>query len=125
GPHAWNELQGGECLTGFTSPWVEEFTVADCAGEHTAQLVTTGVFTDDAAAAYPGEAALVAQLNLLCTAPAVLDYAVAGQYPDLAWQSSYPTDEAQWTAGDHRYYCFYARSGGEPITGSLQSAPVG
>ncbi len=125
GVHAWNDLGGGECLSGFTSPWAEEFTVVDCATPSTAQLVTTGVFSEDAAAAYPGEAELLSRLNLLCTAPAVLNYDVASAVTDLVWQGSYPANDAEWASGNRRYYCFFTRSGGEPLPGSLAVAPGG
>ncbi len=119
GVHAWNQLGGGECLTGYTSPWAEEFTVVDCGADHTAQLVTRGLFAEPATAAYPGEAELVSRLNLLCTAPAVLDLAAAGQLDDVQWQASYPADEAAWAAGDRAYYCFFSRSSGQPLGASL------
>jgi len=125
GVHAWNDLGGGECLTGYTSPWAEEFTVVDCAASPNAQLVTTGVFAEDAAAAFPGEAELLSRLNLLCTAPAALDYDAASGLTDLVWQGSYPASEAEWATGNRRYYCFFTRSGGEPLPGSVAVAPAG
>lgn len=124
GVHAWDDLGGGECLSGYTSPWAEEFTVVDCAASPSAQLVTTGVFAEPATAAFPGEAELHSRLNLLCTAPAVLDDAASG-ITDLVWQGSYPVDAAEWAAGDRRYYCFFSRSTGEPLPGSVAAAPVG
>jgi hypothetical protein len=125
GVHEWDQLGGGECLTGFTSPWSEQFTVVDCGtGEHTAQLVTRGLFTDpadpaSAAVPYPGEAELASRLNLLCTAPAVLDYAAAGGLPDVQWQASFPATDAEWAAGDRAYSCFFSRTSGEPLGVSL------
>ena len=88
--HAWNTLRGGECLQPYTSPWDEEFTVVDCATPHAAQLVYRGVVNADPAAVFPGEAALAAQMNLLCNAPGVIDLNVAGEYPDVQVQGSYP-----------------------------------
>jgi hypothetical protein len=123
GVHAWNELQGGECLSGFTSAWDAQFTVVDCGTDHTAQLVTRQAFTDDPAAPYPGEAALVARLNLLCTAPTVLNYDASGQFDDVQWQASYPVSDQQWSAGDRFYACFFSRSSGQPLTGSLAVTP--
>ncbi|WP_157078947.1 septum formation family protein [Herbiconiux solani] len=122
GVHEWDELGGGECFTGFTSPWEQRFTVVDCASAHTAQLVSTGLFAEDAAAAYPGEAELVSRLNLLCTAPTALAYDAAGALPDVQWQASYPADAAAWSAGDRRYSCFFSRTSGEPLGGSLVAA---
>ncbi|WP_291048645.1 septum formation family protein [Herbiconiux sp.] len=125
GVHAWDALHGGECLTGYSSPWAEEFTVVDCAEPHTAQLVSTGVSAEAATAPYPGEAELTSRLNLLCTAPAALDYAAAEALADLQWQASYPADEAEWSTGARGYSCFFSRSSGEPLAGSLAAAPAG
>jgi len=125
GVHAWNDLGGGECLAGYGSPWAEEFTVVDCAASPNAQLVTTGVFAEDAAAPFPGEPELLSRLNLLCTVPTALDYDAASGITDLVWQGSYPADEAEWAAGDRRYYCFFTRSAGEPLPGSLAVAAAG
>ena len=122
GVHPWTDLAGGECLTGYSSPWAAEFTVVDCAEPHTAQLVTKGVFAEDGSAAYPGEPELVSRLNLLCTAPAALDYAAAGAVPDVQWQASYPAAETEWAAGDRAYSCFFSRSSGEPLAGTLRPA---
>ena len=119
GVHAWNALHGGECLTAYSSPWEEEFTVVDCAEPHTAQLVTIGVFTEDPAAPWPGEAELASRLNLLCTAPTVLDPTASGALPDVQWQASYPATDAQWAAGDRRFSCFFSRSSGEPLGATL------
>jgi hypothetical protein len=128
GVHKWNELGGGECLQPYLSPWAEEFTVVDCAAPHTAQLVYRGVFAGDAATAFPGEAALAAQINLLCSAPGVIDLNAAGGYPDLQLQGSYPVTAEQWTSGPRNYYCFLSRSSGEPLTASIAGpgpAPAG
>jgi hypothetical protein len=124
GVHDWNTLHGGECLSGYTSPWELQFTVVDCATEHNAQLVSKGAFPEDAAAPYPGEAELVSGLNLLCTSPNVLDYAVAGQLPDVQWQAAYPANDAQWTSGDRAYFCFFNRSSGQPLGASLAVPPA-
>jgi hypothetical protein len=129
GVQEWDALAGGECLSGFTSPWSEQFTVVDCAGDHNAQLVTRGLFTDpadpaSATAPFPGEAELAGRLNLLCTAPAVLDYAAAGALPDVQWQAAYPVTEAEWVAGDRSYYCFFSRTSGEPLGASLVAPPA-
>ncbi|HZK59688.1 MAG TPA: hypothetical protein VFC59_07490 [Cryobacterium sp.] len=119
GVHAWDTLRGGECLEPYTSPWAEKFTVVDCAAPHAAQLVHRGVFAGDASAAFPGEAGLAAQINLLCTAPGVIDLAAAGAYPDLQVQGSYPITAEQWTSGPRHYYCFVSRSSAEPLTASI------
>jgi hypothetical protein len=118
GEHPFTDLAGGECLTGYTSPFAETFTVVDCAAEHTAQLVAAGVFDGDAAAAFPGEGELASRMNLLCTAPTVLDYGVSGAVPDIQWQAAYPL-EAAWNEGDRRWFCFFSRNSGAPLGASL------
>jgi hypothetical protein len=122
GEHEWNQLAGGECLDPWVSPWERSFTVVDCANPHPAQLVSSGLFPGDGAAAYPGEAALVGQLNLLCSAPTALDYGAAAAYPDVQLQASYPADEQRWKEGDRRYYCFAFLGGGGALNGSLTPA---
>ncbi|QAY72803.1 hypothetical protein ET445_05045 [Agromyces protaetiae] len=120
GVHAWDTLFGGECLDPFTDPWAEEFTVVDCAAPHAAQLVYRGTLAYDAAAAFPGEADLGAQMATLCRAPGVIDVAAAAGAPDLQVQGTFPVTEEQWAAGMRTFYCFVNRAGGEPITGTLQ-----
>jgi hypothetical protein len=128
GIHKWDALGGGECLQPYTSPWEEEFTVVDCAAPHAAQLVYRGVFAGDVTTAFPGQAALAAQINLLCSAPGVIDLNAAGGYPDLQLQGSYPVTAEQWTSGPRHYYCFVSRSSGEPLSASIAGpgpAPAG
>jgi hypothetical protein len=117
--HSWNALFGSECIEPYVSPWEEEFTVVDCAAPHTAQLVYRGAFPGDAAAPFPGEAALASQINLLCSASGVIDLAAAGTFGDLQLQGSYPVTPEQWTAGERSYYCFASRVSGEPLTASV------
>ena len=119
GVHGWNELLGGECLDPYTSPWVEKFTVVDCAVAHPAQMVFRGTFDPATTPGFPGAAALQAQISLLCAAPGVLDLGAAGQYADAQVQGSYPVTAEQWTAGQHDYFCFISRSSGQPLTGSV------
>ena len=122
GVHEWNTLFGGECLEPYVSPWDEDFTVVDCAAGHTAQLVHRGSFGGDATTVFPGDAALAAQINLLCTAPGILDLNAAGAYPNLQLQGSYPITDEQWTTGPRNYYCFVSRASAEPLTGSIMGA---
>ncbi|WP_349899259.1 hypothetical protein [Parafrigoribacterium soli] len=144
GSYKWNLLRGGECISPFESPWAEKFTVVDCASPHPAQLVARGTFVEPTAAAsdpaapatpsvggqpaapsaYPGVAALQAQINLLCSAPTVIDFAAAGAYNDIQFTASYPANDKQWAKGDHDYYCFVTRSSGEPLTTSVAVAPA-
>jgi hypothetical protein len=122
GVHGWNELLGGECLDPYTSPWVEKFTVVDCAAAHPAQMVFRGTFDPATTSGFPGAAALQTQISLLCAAPGVLDLGAAGQYADAQVQGSYPVTAEQWTAGQHDYFCFISRSSGQPLTGSVAVA---
>ncbi|MEO7122274.1 MAG: hypothetical protein ABI400_03980 [Lacisediminihabitans sp.] len=142
GTYKWDRLLGGECLAPFTSPWAEKFTVVDCATPHPAQMVARGVIADAPAAAatdpsaaatpgagasastYPGVKALQAQINLLCSAPTVINFAAAGAYSDIQFSASYPATDKQWSDGDHSYYCFVTRSSGDPLTASVAVAPA-
>ena len=119
GVYQWDELLGKECVDPYVSPWEQSFTVVDCAVGHHAQLTSKGSFGGDAATVYPGEAALKAQLNLLCTGGNALNLGAAGAYGDLQFQASYPATDAKWAAGDRFYYCFVSRAGGDVLTGSL------
>ncbi|TFD57917.1 hypothetical protein [Cryobacterium sp. Hh38] len=125
GVHEWNTLFGGECLEPYGSPWEEDFTVVDCAASHTAQLVFRGDFGGDATTAFPGEAALAAQINLLCTSPGILDLNAAGAYPNLQMQGSYPITEDQWTDEPRNFYCFASRASAEPLSMSIMGAGPG
>jgi hypothetical protein len=120
GVHAWNTLFGGECVDPFESVWAEQFTVVDCANPHAAQLVYRGTVPGDAAAPFPGEAELGAQMAALCRVDGIIDAAAAAPIPDLQVQGSFPVTADQWAAGERTYYCFVNRAGGEPITGSVQ-----
>jgi hypothetical protein len=139
GVHEWSDLRGGECLDPFTSVWAEKFTVVDCTTPHAAQMVFRGAFPAIAAVpstatpaptatpdpdGYPGLAALQAQINLLCTAPGVIDLAVAGAYSDIQFQASYAADAAEWKSGQHDYFCFVSRSSGQPLTNSVATPPA-
>jgi hypothetical protein len=140
GVHKWSDLRGGECLDPFTNPFAENFTVVDCAVAHPAQLVFRGTFPAAAPASpaatpspsagatdgdYPGLEALQTQINLLCTAPGVIDLATAGAYSDIQFQAAYAANAAEWKSGQHDYFCFVNRSGGEPLTGSVAGTPAG
>ena len=125
GVHEWNTLFGGECLEPYASPWEEDFTVVDCAASHTAQLVYRGTFGGDQATIFPGEAALAAQINLLCTKPGILDLTAAGAYSNLQMQGSYPITEEQWKTGSRDYFCFVGRASTEALAASIVgSGPV-
>lgn len=127
GGHPWTALLGGECLDPYTSPWVDKFTVVDCAKPHPAQMVFRGTFDTPADQGYPGVETLQSQISLLCAAPGVIDLAAAGAYSDAQVQGSYAVDDQQWAEGEHDYFCFVSRSSGQPLTGSVavpHTAPV-
>jgi hypothetical protein len=119
GVHAWGELLGGECLDPFTTAWAEKFTVVDCAAPHPAQMVFRGTFDANTDPTFPGADKLQAQIALLCAAPGVINLAAAGAYSDAQVQGSYPVTEAEWSAGEHDYFCFVNRRSGQPLTGSV------
>jgi hypothetical protein len=126
GTYKWDALRGGECLAPYDSAWAEKFTVVDCATPHPAQMVFRGTFpgADVASAPYPGADALQAQINLLCTAPSVINLGAAGAYNDIQIAGSFPADEKQWTSGARSYYCFVTRSSGQALTTSVAVPPA-
>ncbi len=123
GTYSWEKLRGGECLSGYESPWAEKFSVVDCAVPHPAQMVHRGAFGPDDASVYPGLDALQAQINLLCSAPTVIDFAAAGAYNDIRVAGSFAATSQEWDAGHRDYFCFVTRGSGEPLAGSV-AAPV-
>ncbi len=126
GDYRWDELLGGECLDPYNGPWEEEFTVVDCDRPHPAQLVARGVFgaDDGLVTPYPGIEALRSQVNLLCTAPTVVDYAAAAEFTDIQFEASFAATAEDWIEGNRDYYCFLSRSSGGPITGSIAMPQV-
>jgi hypothetical protein len=141
GLHKWSDLRGGECLSPFTSVWAETFTVVACTTPHPAQMVFRGTFPPIAAVpsaastaspaatatpatpgGYPGIAALQAQINLLCTAPGVIDLSAAGAYTDIQFQASYAASEQEWNNGQHDYFCFVTRKGGGLLSATVATA---
>jgi len=124
GSHAWNDLLGTECLDPYVSAWQEQYTVVDCAAPHAAQMVYHGYFGDEAWAPFPGLADLTSRINLLCTSPSTVNYAVASQFSDIQVAASYPVTEDQWDAGQRDYYCFISRSSAELLTTSVANPIV-
>lgn len=119
GDRAWDRLAGGECLQGFTSAWASTFSVVDCAGTHTAQLLLRAPFDDARTAAYPGITAIEQRMAALCSATGVVDLARAGAASDLQVSYAFPATRAQWERGERDYWCFASRSSGAPISGSI------
>ena len=125
GEYRWDELLGGECITPFTSPWADTFTVVPCTQEHQAQLVLTGTLPADPAvddSVYPGADALQARVAALCAALTVIDYAAVGGLADVQLLGSFAADEQQWLDGDRSFSCFAIRAGGATFTTSIQPA---
>ena len=119
GEYQWDELLGGECLDPFESAWQDRYTVVDCAVPHPAQMVFRGQFPDAPDAAYPGVDELNKRINLLCTAPTVINYQVAGTAQDIQVAASFAATAEQWDAGDRTFFCFANRASGESLTASI------
>lgn len=119
GEYQWDELLGGECLDPYESAWQDRYTVVDCATPHTAQMVYRGTFPDDATVAYPGVEELTKRINLLCTAPTVINYQIAGTAADIQVTASFAATAAEWDDGDRTFYCFVSRASGESLTASV------
>ncbi|MBG6108585.1 hypothetical protein [Frigoribacterium sp. CG_9.8] len=124
GIHLWSDLRGGECVDPYSSAFDLRFTVVACGAPHPAQMVFRGTFPGEQNATYPGLESLQSQINLLCSAPGVIDLQTAGAYSDIQFQASYAATSDEWTAGQHDYFCFVKRAGGEAITGSVAGTPV-
>ena len=124
GEHQWDELLGGECLGSFESAWQDRYTVVDCSEPHPAQMVYTGVFADAADVVFPGTEELQKRVNLLCSAPTVIDYAATAGASDIQITASFAANDADWAAGNRTYYCFVNRSGGADFTTSIAVPPV-
>ena len=119
GVHRWDELVGGECLEPYESPWQDEYTVVACTDPHAGQMVGRGQFAEIEGQSYPGLEELASRINVLCSAPTVIDYAAAGSVNDLQVAASFAADAEEWDAGNRSYSCFVSRAGGEPLTASV------
>ncbi|MDP3209021.1 MAG: septum formation family protein, partial [Rhodoglobus sp.] len=119
GEYQWDELLGGECLAPYESAWQDTYTVVDCAVPHPAQMVHRGVFDDTTVAVYPGVEELQKRINLLCTAPTVIDYAKAGTANDIQVEASFAVDATDWADGNRTYFCFVSRASGDDLTLSI------
>ncbi len=127
GTYHWDQLLGGECIRPFTSAWQDDYVVVDCTTPHPAQLVYRGTFPDAEDVGYPGVDELQKRINLLCTTPAIINYAVAGTVADIQISASFAADDDQWLGGDRSFFCFATRSTGADLTASIavpQVAPT-
>jgi hypothetical protein len=82
-------------------------------------MVYRGLFADAADVAYPGVEELQKRINLLCTAPTVINYQVAGTAQDIQVTASFAADAADWDAGNRTYFCFVSRASGENLAASI------
>lgn len=124
GEYRWDELLGGECLGTWEGAWTDTFEVVDCAGAHPAQLVGRGLFDDAISDPYPGFDVLLGRMNTLCSAPTVIDYSLASQFPDLQIAATIPVDADDWDAGNRTFFCFVTRSTGADLTGTIAMPAV-
>ena len=124
GEYRWDELLGGECLGTWEGAWTDTFEVVDCAGSHPAQLVGRGVFEETSIDPYPGFDVLLGRMNTLCTAPTVIDYALANQFPDVQIAATIPVDDVDWDSGNRSWFCFVTRSSGADLTGTIAMPAV-
>lgn len=119
GDYRWDDLLGGECLAPYESAWQENYTVVDCGTPHPGQMIYRGYFDDAQDAAYPGFDELTKRTALLCTAPTIINYQIAGTAQDIQVAASFAVDAAEWDAGNRTYFCFANRATGADLTASI------
>jgi len=119
GTYQWDDLLGTECLEPFENAWEQQYTVVDCESPHGGQLTAVGAFEQTE---FPGAEALATDANLACASTKVINYKKASVYDDIAISASYATTQQEWTDGFTDYYCFVARTSGEPIEGTIARA---
>ncbi len=115
----WDQLRGGECLTGYAGAFAEIYQVVGCEVPHDAQLVKAQLLSDDPAAPFPGEDVIYAGASEVCEVVDVLNLYTAGLYDDLVVEFSYPVAVEQWQTGQRVVYCFVARSSGQRLQHNL------
>ena len=120
GTWEWNELRGGECVSGFSDAFAEEFEVVGCSSSHTAELVRAELLSSDPDEPYPGDAAVLAQARELCDVRDLINREVAQNYSDLRTAYSYPVSQEQWDSGERGVYCFVYSESGDVFTSSLR-----
>ena len=54
GQWPWDDLRGGECISGFAGAFAEAFTVVGCEVPHDAQLITAVLLSRRAEEPFPG-----------------------------------------------------------------------
>ncbi len=119
GQWAWDELRGGECISGFNGAFDEDFTVVGCAAPHDAQLVSATLLSNRAEDPFPGMEEVAQLARESCDVTELIDYSLATQYDDLIVDYSYPASDEQWAQGERGVYCFALRSSGGTLQGDL------
>lgn len=119
GQWAWDELRGGECISGFEGAFAEEFTVVGCEAPHDAQVVSATLLSTRADDRYPGVDEVAQLARETCDVKDIIDYSLAMEYDDLIVDYSYPASDEQWAQGERGVYCFALRSSGGSLQGDL------
>lgn len=119
GRWAWDELRGGECISGFDGAFSEEFTVVGCEAPHDAQVVSATLLSTRADDRYPGVDEVAQLARETCDVKDIIDYSLAMEYDDLIVDYSYPASDEQWAQGERGVYCFALRSSGGSLQGDL------
>ena len=120
GTWAWDELRGGECLTGFSDPFAEEFQVVSCSSPHNAELLHAELLSRESSEPYPGDPAVLAAARAACDVRDLVNIEVAQEFSDLRTSYSYPVSQNQWDAGERGVYCFVYSESGATFTRSLR-----
>lgn len=120
GTWQWDELRGGECLTGFEDPFASEFLVVGCTSPHDAQLISAEMLSRVAAEPYPGDAEVLAAARAACDVRELINQEVAQEFSDLRISYSYPLGVDQWDAGERGVYCFAYSESGATFSSSLR-----
>ena len=119
GAWAWDELRGGECISGFEGAFAEEFSVVACQTPHDAQLISAELLSNRAEEPYPGVDEVAQLARKACDVKELIDYSIATGYDDLIVGYSYPASDEQWAEGERGVYCFALRSSGGTLQGDL------
>lgn len=119
GRWAWDELRGGECISGFDGAFAEEFTVVGCEAPHDAQVVVAILLSQRPEDPYPGVEEVAQLAREACEVEDVIDYSLVTEYDDLIVDYSYPASDEQWAQGERGVYCFALRSSGGILQGDL------
>jgi hypothetical protein len=120
GTWAWDELRGGECLTGFSDPFAEQFQVVSCSSPHNAELLHAELLSRESSEPYPGDPAVLAAARAACDVRDLVNIEVAQEFSDLRTGYSYPVSQDQWEAGERGVYCFVYSESGATFESSLR-----